>query len=185
MVVLAPAIVKSSLLVTSSRASMLAVLSGLCRDRKSDTSMVAKPSVIGGGLVVAVATPVENVCTEVEGLSGPSTAPVWGRGGDSFTSEVSGGRQHKGKEGTGGSTGGKGSATRAGGGRGAEATAGCCCAAAEALLLLLESLSLAESLQAHWHWQDSSCLMMMTGRLRPICWTELPVTHYKTRVVFH
>lgn len=39
---------------------------------------------------------------------------------------------------------------------------------------LFERLSLAESLQAHWHWQDSSCLMMMTGRLRPICWTELP-----------
>lgn len=39
---------------------------------------------------------------------------------------------------------------------------------------LFERLSLTESLQAHWHWQDSSCLMMMTGRLRPICWTELP-----------
>lgn len=180
----AVAIVKSSLLVTSSRASMLAVLSGLCRDRKSDTDGLATMDVIGGGLV-AVATPGGDVCTEVEGLPSPSTAPVWGRGGDSFTSEVSGGRQHKGEEGAGGSTGGKGSATRAGGGRGAEATAGCCCAAAEALLLLLELLSLAESLQAHWHWQDSSCLMMMTGRLRPICWTELPVTHYKTKVVFH
>lgn len=39
---------------------------------------------------------------------------------------------------------------------------------------LFAVLSFTESLQAHWHWQDSSCLMMMTGRLRPICWTELP-----------
>lgn len=51
----------------------------------------------------------------------------------------------------------------------------CCCEGAgmmeEALFAVL---SFTESLQAHWHWQDSSCLMMMTGRLRPICCTELP-----------
>lgn len=51
----------------------------------------------------------------------------------------------------------------------------CGCAGAETVEeALFELLSLAASLQAHWHWQDSSCLMMMTGRLRPICWTELP-----------
>lgn len=51
----------------------------------------------------------------------------------------------------------------------------CGCVGAEIMgKALFERLSLAESLQAHWHWQDSSCLMMMTGRLRPICWTELP-----------
>lgn len=51
------------------------------------------------------------------------------------------------------------------------------CAGAEIMVeALFELLSLAESLQAQWHWQDSSCLMMMTGRLRPICWTELPET---------
>lgn len=51
----------------------------------------------------------------------------------------------------------------------------CGCVGAETMeVALCERLSLAESLQAHWHWQDSSCLMMMTGRLRPICWTELP-----------
>ena len=34
---------------TSSSASMLAEPPGLCRDRKSDTSMIANPSVAGGG----------------------------------------------------------------------------------------------------------------------------------------
>lgn len=59
-----------------------------------------------------------------------------------------------------------------GGGDGSDV---CGCVGAETMEdALLERLSLAESLQAHWHWQDSSCLMMMTGRLRPICCTELP-----------
>lgn len=63
-----------------------------------------------------------------------------------------------------------GSDSGGGGGSG-----GCCCAWAETTVEELFALfSLAESLQAQWHWQDSSCLMMMTGRLRPICWTELP-----------
>lgn len=57
------------------------------------------------------------------------------------------------------------------------------CAGAEMMEeALFELLSLAESLQAHWHWQDSSCLMMMTGRLRPICWTELPKAEAKSLV---
>lgn len=60
-------------------------------------------------------------------------------------------------------------------GRGGRGSDVCGCArtggAEEALF---ELLSFTESLQAQWHWQDSSCLMMMTGRLRPICWTELP-----------
>lgn len=52
---------------------------------------------------------------------------------------------------------------------------GCCWAGAGATEEALFALfSFAESLQEHWHWQDSSCLMMMTGKLRPICWTELP-----------
>lgn len=59
-----------------------------------------------------------------------------------------------------------------GGGDGSDV---CGCVGVETTVeALIECLSLAESLQAHWHWQDSSCLMMMTGRLRPICWTELP-----------
>lgn len=74
-----------------------------------------------------------------------------------------------------------------GGGDGSDV---CGCFGAETTeVALFERLSLAESLQAHWHWQDSSCLMMMTGRLRPICCTELPedknailkLTRYKTK----
>ncbi|TNN89136.1 hypothetical protein EYF80_000424 [Liparis tanakae] len=41
---------------TSSRASMLATVSGLCRERKSETSMLAKPSDEGGFVTVLLAT---------------------------------------------------------------------------------------------------------------------------------
>lgn len=44
----------------------------------------------------------------------------------------------------------------------------------EQFFLLLLAFSLTMSRQAHWHWQASSCLMMITGTLRPICCTELP-----------
>lgn len=45
---------------TSSRASMLAAVSGLCRDRKSETSMLASPS--GGGTAgVVLVTAAESV----------------------------------------------------------------------------------------------------------------------------
>lgn len=37
---------------TSSRASMLAAVSGLCMDRKSDTSILASPSDVGGWVAV-------------------------------------------------------------------------------------------------------------------------------------
>ena len=52
------AMVKSS--ATSSKASMLAAVSGLCRERKSETSMLASPS-DEGGLVAVPVTIVENV----------------------------------------------------------------------------------------------------------------------------
>lgn len=39
---------------------------------------------------------------------------------------------------------------------------------------LLPALSLLVSRQLHWHWHTSSCLMMITGTLRPICCTGLP-----------
>lgn len=42
-------------------------------------------------------------------------------------------------------------------------------------LTVVVALSLAESRQAHWHWQASSCLIIITGTLRPICWTGFPV----------
>lgn len=44
----------------------------------------------------------------------------------------------------------------------------------EETVVVTAAVFLAESLQAHWHWHDSSCLMMMTGRLRPICCTGFP-----------
>lgn len=39
---------------------------------------------------------------------------------------------------------------------------------------LLLAFSLLVSRQAHWHWHTSSCLMMITGTLRPICCTGFP-----------
>ncbi len=84
------------------------------------------------------------------------------------TLEEDSGRQHEEDE-VAGWCGGSGGCDGWGGG----GSGGCGCAGAETVEEAL--LSLAESLQAQWHWQDSSCLMMMTGRLRPICWTELPV----------
>ncbi len=94
-------------------------------------------------------------------------------GASSLTSptlEEDSGRQHEEDE-VAGWCGGSGGCDGGGGG----GSDGCGCAGAETTEeALFELLSLAESLQAHWHWQDSSCLMMMTGRLRPICWTELP-----------
>lgn len=50
------AMLKSS--ATSSRASMLAAASGLCMERKSDTSMLANPSDDGGLVVVLLTTGV-------------------------------------------------------------------------------------------------------------------------------
>lgn len=52
------AILKSS--ATSNNASMLAAVSGLCMERKSDTSILANPS-DGGGLVAVLLTIVEKV----------------------------------------------------------------------------------------------------------------------------
>lgn len=52
------AMLKSS--ATSSRASMLAAVSGLCRERKSETSILANPS-DEGGLVAVLLTIVEKV----------------------------------------------------------------------------------------------------------------------------
>lgn len=52
------AMLKSS--ATKSRASMLAAVSGLCRDRKSETSMLANPS-DEGGLVAVLLSIVEKV----------------------------------------------------------------------------------------------------------------------------
>lgn len=45
---------------TSSRASILAAVSGLCRERKSETSILASPS-DEGGFVAVLLTIVENV----------------------------------------------------------------------------------------------------------------------------
>lgn len=156
---------------TSSRASMLAAVSGLCRERKSETSILANPS-DGGGLVVAVLLSiVEKVwAEEEEEEEGASrvTPP---------TLEEDSGRQHEEDE-MAGWWEGSGGCDREGGG----GSDGCCCAGVETMEeTLFELLSLAESLQAQWHWQDSSCLMMMTGRLRPICWTELPKTNKKQK----
>lgn len=145
---------------TSRRASMLAAASGLCRERKSDTSTLAKPSE-EERMVVALLTTAEKVWADREESALGLTSPAFE--GDS-EKQYDDGEVAKFCRGSGGCDCGGGDGCEAWGCVGAEATE-------EALF---ERLSLAESLQAHWHWQDSSCLMMMTGRLRPICWTELP-----------
>lgn len=148
---------------TSSRASMFAAVSGLCRERKSETSILANPS-DEGGLVAVLLTIVERVWAEEEEEEG------WAPSLTSPTFEEDSGRQHEDDE-LAGWCGGSGGCDSGGGG-GSDV---CGCAGTETMEeALFELLSLAESLQAQWHWQDSSCLMMMTGRLRPICWTELP-----------
>lgn len=150
---------------TSSRASMLAAVSGLCRERKSETSILANPS-DEGGLVAVLLTIVERVWAEEEEVEEEERAPSL----TSPTFEEDSGRQHEDDE-LAGWCGGSGGCDSGGGG-GSDA---CGSAGTETMEeALFELLSLAESLQAQLHWQDSSCLMMMTGRLRPICWTELP-----------
>lgn len=145
---------------TSSRASMLAAVSGLCRERKSDTSILVNPS-DEGGLAAELLTIVEKVWADEEEWASSLTSPTF---------DEDSGRQHEEEEVV-GWCGGSGGCV-CGGGGGVDV---CGCAGAETMEeALFELLSLAESLQTHWHWQDSSCLMMMTGRLRPICWTELP-----------
>lgn len=144
---------------------MLAAVSGLCRERKSETSILANPS-DEGGLAAVPLTIVEKVWAveekEEEEEEGASSVT-------SPTLEEDLGGQHEEDEVAEWCW---GSDSGGGGGSG-----GCCCDGAETMEeALFALLSLAESLQAHWHWQDSSCLMMMTGRLRPICWTELPTT---------
>lgn len=144
---------------TSSRASMLAAASGLCRERKSDTSTLAKPS-DEERMVAVLLTTVLKVWVDKEesalGLTLPAFAEDFGKEHDD--DEVA-----KFCGGSGGCD--------SGGGDGSDV---CSCVGAETNEGLFERLSWAESLQEQWHWQDSSCLMMMTGRLRPICWTELP-----------
>lgn len=152
---------------TSSRASMLAAVSGLCREKRSETSILANPSDEGGLVEAVLLTIVEKVWAEEEEEEGASrlTSPAL---------EEDSGRQHEEEEEVVGWWGGSAGCGSGGGGGGSD---GCCFAGAETVEEALFTLfSLAESLQAHWHWQDSSCLMMMTGRLRPICWTELPET---------
>ncbi len=134
---------------TISRASMLAVVSGLSR---SETSMPARPSL------------------GVLGVTGAARLSCWGWAGSCLD-----GQQVRGSSGRAGGAG-RGAAAGGGGGAGGGAAAGggdvfFDFSSEEAALL-----SLAESLQAHWHWQDSSCFMMMTGRLRPICCTAFPET---------
>lgn len=140
---------------------MLAAVSGLCMERKSETSILASPSG-GGGLVAVLFTIVEKGRAVVE-------QEEWDSGLTSPTLEEDLGRQQE--EGEVAEW--WGSSDESAGG-GSEV---CCCVGGEMMEdALFVFLSLAESLQAHWHWQDSSCLMMMTGRLRPICWTEFPET---------
>lgn len=118
---------------------MLAAVSGLCRDRKSDTSILAKLSA-GEGLVAGLLTTVGKVRAEdaeVEeevGIPSP-TSP---------TLEEDGGRQSEGDE-VGGCCGGSwGWGSVGGGGSG-----GCCGnTALTVVVVLFEFLSLAESLQA-------------------------------------
>lgn len=85
----------------------------------------------------------------------------------SATSEEDPGRQHKEEEEAGWceASGGCG----CGGGGGGGSGGGCWAGADTTEEPFFSLLSLAESRQAHWHWQDSSCLMMITGKLRPIC----------------
>lgn len=128
--------------------------------------MLANPS-DEGGLVAVLLTIVEKVWAEEDEEAEEEEAAS---SLTSLTLEEDWGRQHEEDEVAGGCEGSGGCGGGGGGG-----SDGCGCAGAETTeAALFELLSLAESLQAHWHWQDSSCLMMMTGRLRPICWTELP-----------
>lgn len=148
---------------TRSSASMLAAVSGLCRERKSETSILANPSDRGGLLAVLLSTVGKVWAEEEAGVAASNlTSP---------SLEEDSGRWHEDDEVAGwcGGSGGGGGGCGCGGGGG---SGGLCCAATDTVLF--ELLSLGASLQAQWHWQDSSCLMMMTGRLRPICWTELP-----------
>lgn len=144
---------------TSNRASMLAAASGFCKERKSDTSTLAKPS-DEGKMVAVLPTTVEKVWADEEECTPGLISP---------TLEEDAGKQHDGE--LAGLCWDSGSCDR-GEGSGFDVYGSFWADTLEEELF--EFFSLAESLQAHWHWQDSSCLMMMTGRLRPICWTELP-----------
>lgn len=134
--------------------------------------MLASPSVEEeevGGLVGGLLTIVAKVWDEDEEEEVEAEEDDAGASSlASLTLEEDSGRQHEEDEVAGWSGGSGGCDCGGGGGSGG-------CAGVETMEeALFELLSLAESLQAHWHWQDSSCLMMMTGRLSPICCTELP-----------
>lgn len=106
-------------------------VSGLWRDRKSDTSMALNVSVCKSeGLTIWLLCPREGEGEEEE--EGKVWGCSWGAGcSEAFCS-------------------------------------------GEEFSFLTVTLSLAESRQAHWHWQASSCFIIMTGTLRPICWTGFP-----------